>query len=131
MEPIKINLTTPVNGRKTVNIVDMIEKKDELLIKLSGKECYDIHTGQELYFTKYIYENGRAFHTLIEKVTVIKEDEDHTIHTTLLPVNRVSLYNGEDSVRVVSGATETEGGEEPYTYHILKQELTIEYIHKI
>ena len=120
MEPIKINLTTPVNGRKTVNIVDMIEKKDELLIKLSGKECYDIHTGQELYFTKYIYENGRAFHTLIEKVTVIKEDEDHTIHTTLLPVNRVSLYNGEDSVRVVSGATETEGGEEPYTYHILK-----------
>lgn len=120
MEPIKINLTTPVNGRKTVNIVDMIEKKDELLIKLSGKECYDIHTGQELYFTKYIYENGRAFHTLIEKVTVIKEDEDHTIHTTLLPVNRVSLYNGEDSVRVVSGVTETEGGEESYTYHILK-----------
>ena len=120
MEPIKINLTTPVNGRKTVNIVDMIEKKDELLIKLSGKECYDIHTGQELYFTKYIYENGRTFHTLIEKVTVIKEDEDHTIHTTLLPVNRVSLYNGEDSVRVVSGVTETEGGEEPYTYHILK-----------
>ena len=105
MEPIKINLTTPVNGRKTVNIVDMIEKKDELLIKLSGKECYDIHTGQELYFTKYIYENGRAFHTLIEKVTVIKEDEDHTIHTTLLPVNRVSLYNGEGSVRVVSGVT--------------------------
>lgn len=113
MEPIKINLTTPVNGRKTVNIVDMIEKKDELLIKLSGKECYDIHTGQELYFTKYIYENGRAFHTLIEKVTVIKEDEDHTIHTTLLPVNRVSLYNGEGSVRVVSGEN---GG----TYHILK-----------
>ena len=110
MEPIKINLTTPVNGRKTVNIVDMIEKKDELLIKLSGKECYDIHTGQELYFTKYIYENGRAFHTLIEKVTVIKEDEDHTIHTTLLPVNRVSLYNGEGSVRAVSGDT----------YHILK-----------
>ena len=120
MEPIKINLTTPVNGRKTVNIVDMIEKKDELLIKLSGKECYDIHTGQELYFTKYIYENGRAFHTLIEKVTVIKEDEDHTIHTTLLPVNRVSLYNGEGSVRVVSGVTESENGEKPYTYHILK-----------
>ena len=120
MEPIKINLTTPVNGRKTVNIVDMIEKKDELLIKLSGKECYDIHTGQELYFTKYIYENGRAFHTLIEKVTVIKEDEDHTIHTTLLPVNRVSLYNGEGSVRVVSGVTKTESGEKPYTYHILK-----------
>ena len=120
MEPIKINLTTPVNGRKTVNIVDMIEKKDELLIKLSGKECYDIHTGQELYFTKYIYENGRAFHTLIEKVTVIKEDEDHTIHTTLLPVNRVSLYNGEGSVRVVSGVTESANGEKPYTYHILK-----------
>ena len=120
MEPIKINLTTPVNGRKTVNIVDMIEKKDELLIKLSGKECYDIHTGQELYFTKYIYENGRAFHTLIEKVTVIKEDEDHTIHTTLLPVNRVSLYNGEGSIRVVSGVTESENGEKPYTYHILK-----------
>ena len=37
MEPIKINLTTPVNGRKTVNIVDMIEKKNELLIKLSDK----------------------------------------------------------------------------------------------
>lgn len=120
MEPIKINLTTPVNGRKTVNIVDMIEKKNELLIKLSGKECYDIHTGQELYFTKYIYENGRAFHTLIEKVTVIKEDEDHTIHTTLLPVNRVSLYNGEGSVRVVSGVTEPENGGKPYTYHILK-----------
>ena len=120
MEPIKINLTTPVNGRKTVNIVDMIEKKNELLIKLSGKECYDIHTGQELYFTKYIYENGRAFHTLIEKVTVIKEDEDHTIHTTLLPVNRVSLYNGEGSVRVVNGVTESENGGKPYTYHILK-----------
>ena len=29
MEPIKIKLTTAVNGRKTVNIVDMREKKDE------------------------------------------------------------------------------------------------------
>ena len=32
MEPIKINLTTPVNGRKTDNIVDMIEKKDYKLL---------------------------------------------------------------------------------------------------
>ena len=121
MEPIKINLATPVTGQKEVKIVDMIEKKDELLIKLDGKECYDIHPGMQLFFNKHIYENGGAFHTLIEKVLVTKEDEDHTIHTTRLPINRVSLFNGEESVRVVSGVTITEDEEEvPYTYHILK-----------
>ena len=117
MEPIKINLTTPVTGQKEVKIVDMIERENELLIKLDGKECYGIHPGMQLFFNKHIYENGSAFHTLIEKVLVTKEDEDHTIHTTRLPINRVSLFNGEESVRVVSGVTEEEV---PYTYHILK-----------
>ena len=36
MEAIKINLLSPVNGEKYVNIVDMIETKDELLIKLDN-----------------------------------------------------------------------------------------------
>ena len=59
MEPIKINLATPVTGQKEVKIVDMIEKKDELLIKLDGKECYDIHPGMQLFFNKHIYEKIR------------------------------------------------------------------------
>lgn len=106
MEPIKINLTTPVSSQKFLDIESIIERDDELLIKLKDNECYDIYEGQKLTFTRYIYENESTFYTLTENVTVLKEtilDEDekhtHIIHTTLMPNKRITLYNGENSVR--------------------------------
>ena len=50
MEPIKINKSNITIGYKPLNIVDMTETNDELLIKLKGKECYDIYPGQDLFF---------------------------------------------------------------------------------
>lgn len=130
MEPIKINISTPVNSFKSVNIEDMIERDNELLIKLKNKECYHVYEGQELSFVRYVYTSGNSFYTLSQKVNVIKEDDDHTIHTTLLPINKVFLekdwyFNPKkdefSSFKLVSGVTETENGEEEnYVYHIIK-----------
>jgi hypothetical protein len=64
MEPIKINLTTPVSGQRFLNVKAITERDGELLIELSGKECYEIYEGQKLTFTRYIYEEGSTFYTL-------------------------------------------------------------------
>ena len=105
MEPIKINLTTPVSGQRFLNVKAITERDGELLIELSGKECYEIYEGQKLTFTRYIYEEGSTFYTLTETVTVLKEDDEHIIHTTLIPTHKISLYNGDDSIREYSGCT--------------------------
>ena len=91
MEPIKINKSNITMGYKPLNIVDMTETNDELLIKLKGKECYDIYPGQDLFFYRFLYESGTNHTVLTDTVTVLSEDENHVIHTSLLEKNRVGL----------------------------------------
>lgn len=111
MEPIKINLTKPIETSKVLHIVDMVEKGDELLIKLSGKECYEIYEGQELTFTRVVYFSGDSNYTISESVKVLYEDENHVIHTTKVKSRKIPLYNGLLNVSYVTGYVETNDGE--------------------
>ena len=121
MEPIKINLTTPVNGYKEVSITDMTECNGELLIKLNDRECYNIYPGQKITFMRYVHEEGDVFYTLSESVTVLSEDEKHIIHTTMLPTNKVFLSNDPEDMRIISGSTVNEdGSKEEYLYYCIK-----------
>jgi len=83
-ERIKVNIAdAPVDVAGPLSVVDMIETDDELLIKLEGKECYDIFPGQELYFHRWIGRGSSiAFCEMEKSVTVLSEDENHIIHTT-------------------------------------------------
>ena len=65
METIQMNLTSPVYGYKALNVTEMTECNGELLISLSGKECYDIYQNQQLMFKRYIYENDRQWSVII------------------------------------------------------------------
>lgn len=115
METVKINLKSPVYGTKTLKIRELLECGNELLIKLSNDECYNIYPGDRLIFSRFIYENDRENFVLTEYVNVLSEDENHTIHTTI-PVNsKRSLCQGY--AKYVSGYTEDNIA---YSYHIIK-----------
>jgi hypothetical protein len=114
METIQMNLTSPVYGYKALNVTEMTECNGELLISLSGKECYDIYQNQQLMFKRYIYENDRQYKVLTEYVTVLNEDENHVLHTTMIPNRKVELYK---NITHISGNTE-EG--EKYEFFIIK-----------
>jgi hypothetical protein len=120
MEPIKINLSTPVKRVKHFNVVEMEEHTDELLIKLDDKECFEVHTGQRLTFMRVISEGEGQTLTLSQNVTVLSEDENHIIHTTLLPKREVALKNREIDVTVISGITSSDSIISQYRYHILE-----------
>ena len=120
MEPIKINIKGPIGGMKSVNIVDMVETDDELLIKLSGIECYNIYSGQKLIFMRTLYSDNGTNSVISEVIEVLYEDEKHIIHTTKPENYKVPLYSGFDNIEVISGTTITEnGGEEEYSYVIV------------
>lgn len=110
MEPIKINLTTPVKRFKSFNIVRMEEHENELLIILADKECFDVNVGQKLTFIRHIpEENGNGF-TLGQSVRVLRKGEKHAdgghiIYTTLLPKREVALKNGKTDITLFSGVT--------------------------
>lgn len=120
MEPIKININGPVSGFKPLNILDMTETDDELLIKLSDAECYNVYAGQKLTFIRTLYSDNGTYSTIDEKVEVINEDEKHIIHTTKPSRHTFSLYNGINNVEHISGTTITENGEsEKYSYIVI------------
>lgn len=120
METIQINLDSPIYGFKEISYNQITESNGELLIKLNGKECYDIYVGDRLIFKRFIYENGQQHFVLTDYVTVLNEDENHVLHTTLLPNRRIPLFSGIENVKVISGVTETENGEEEYTHYLIK-----------
>lgn len=121
MDAIQINLNSPIYGLKELVYKQITECNGELLITLNGKECYDIYPGDNLIFKRYIYENNNEHFVLTDYVTVISEDEKHVLHTTLLPTNKIPLYNGIENVKTISGTTYAEDGtEEEYVYHLIK-----------
>lgn len=121
MDAIQINLNSPIYGLKELVYNQITECNGELLITLNGKECYDIYPGDNLIFKRYIYENNNEHFVLTDYVTVISEDEKHVLHTTLLPTNKIPLYNGIENVKTISGTTYAEDGtEEEYVYHLIK-----------
>ena len=115
METIQINLKSPIYGTKVLNIMDIKECGNELLIRLNDEECYNIYVGDKLIFTRFIYENGTDNFTLTEYVDVLREDENHVIHTTIPLKERRNLVGGY--AKYVSGYTENE---ETYEYYIIK-----------
>lgn len=119
-QPITINLNSPVQGLKALNIKDMIETDDELLVTLNNKDCYDINPGQSLVFKRYIYTDSGSNFTLTNYVTVNSEDSDHTIHIEKPSVEKVFLDKSENGIRFISGFTESNGETEWYGYHIIK-----------
>ena len=112
MEKITINRSNAKKSEKVLHIEDMVEKNNELVIKLEGKECYSINEGQVLHFKRDIYGKDGIVRTLTNSVTVKSEDADHYIHTTLPSVNSFSLLPiSERFEKIVSGST---------TYYLLK-----------
>lgn len=121
MEITKINLNSPIKALKEFNILEMKESGGELLIKLANKECYNIFPGQKLMFRRYIYDYNSHNFQISAEVTVLEEDENHIIHTTLPPKYTHMLYCGENDIKYVTGTTVNESGETiSYDYHILK-----------
>jgi hypothetical protein len=120
MEPIKINLKTPVKREQVVNFSEMKETSSELLIKISGSERFGIYVGQKLTFKRHIYESEKIFNILSNDV-IVKEIENfnnyYIVHTTKLPNISVSLSKGLDMTKYIKVEDE-KGSEEKY--HVIK-----------
>ena len=112
MEITKINLNSKVKALNEFNVLEMKESGGELLITLANKECYEVYEGQKLMFKRFIYDDNNLNFQITSEVTVLSEDENHIIHTTLPLVERHMLYCDEDIIKQVSGET--------YNYFILK-----------
>lgn len=117
----QINLTNPVKGIKEFNILDMKEYNGELLLTLKDRECYHIYPGQQLSFKRYVYYDKQYHIQLSTEVTVLNEDENHIIHTTIPYNEPISIFNNEENIKVVNGVRKNENNvDEEYEYHILK-----------
>ena len=122
MERMQINLGTPVGGLKKLDIKDIVERDNEMLVTLNSADCFQINEGQNLIFSRYIYDdNGNNF-VLSEYVQVTEEDSGHTIHTTKIPAEKIMLKTGSDAVKYISGIT---GDEQPqfYEYWIISCDM--------
>lgn len=83
MDAIKIDLTAPVSISTKLRVKKIIETESELLLTLEGQGCYDIFANNKLYFRRYIYGEKGWVDTIETEVTVLEEDENHIIHTTI------------------------------------------------
>ena len=116
MESVKINRKTPVTHESVLNVIDMVEKDGELVIKLDGKECYDIDNGEMLTFKRVIKRENGDYYIVRNHVFVKNEDSQHYIHTTLPAKEKIFLSGDDDAISI-----EVEYIDEvPYTKHILK-----------
>lgn len=97
MDIVQVNMNTPVEGMKALNVVEMIETDDELLIRLGGEECYSVHKGEKLYFRRYIYESGKTNSIITSPMLVINETDGHILHTTKVP-NEKYYFRNDDSI---------------------------------
>ena len=120
METIKINLKSPIGGLKELSVKEMIETSDELQITLNDNSCYMINPNQSIMFKRYIYDDSGGSITLTSFVNVINEDENHVIHTTKPANEKIMLDKSEDSIRYISGFTETDGEFVFYDYYIIR-----------
>lgn len=92
MEKITLSLNTPISTSQNLNVTNMIERDGELLVTLGNRDCYEIFEGDKLTFRRCIEEDGIKNSVEInEEVTVLSEDADHVIHTTIPRMGRIYL----------------------------------------
>ena len=116
MDSVKINKNTPVTILTNLNVVDMVEKNGELVIKLDRKECYAIDDGEVVRLRRFINGEGGVWIELTEDLIVKYEDENHYLHVELPRTERIYIRQDEDAIREVTGYTE---GVE-FSYHIIE-----------
>lgn len=91
MNTEKINLLSPVISLSALDIKDLREIGEELLITLNDDACYDIYPGQFLYLKRNIFRDDDTVTVLSDRLTVLDEDENHVIHTTVPPYRKVMV----------------------------------------
>lgn len=91
MDIVKINRNTPTDGLYKLNVTSMVEMNNELVFEFEGDECYSINEGDYLTFMRRIKGEDNNNVVYQDMVLVKSEDEDHRIHTTLLPTFRIEL----------------------------------------
>lgn len=91
MNTEKINLLSPVISLSAFDIKDLREIGEELLITLNDDACYDIYPGEFLYLIRNIFRDDGTVTVLSERLTVLDEDENHVIHTTVPPYRKVMV----------------------------------------
>lgn len=99
MECVKINRNTPVTYSTQFNVVDMVEKDGELVIKLAGNECYEVNQGDLLTFKRAIKCENGDYHIIKKFVSVKSEDSEHYIHTTLPEKEKIFISKDTDSIK--------------------------------
>lgn len=117
MDRVIINTRTPVVTLTPYNVVDMVEKNRELVIKLKGKECYDIDEGETLQLRRYITAENDEWIDIRENLTVLYEDSDHYIHTTLPNNEKIYIRQEPGAVRNETGYTENN---DIYDYYVIE-----------
>lgn len=93
MEIVEINNKTVVYGYDDLEYEYVLERDNELVIKLSNRDCYFIEEGDLIYFNRVVdyKDNGRV--SFSDFSTVKYEDSDHVIHATLPGTVKFVLYN--------------------------------------
>lgn len=107
MESIKININNPHRAYRDFSPQEITEVDNELLIKLSNKECYAINNGDTLYFRRLVTtEDGNSTY-ITSPIKVISEDENHIIHTEKI---RPTLLEIAETERICGTTVSEEDG---------------------
>ena len=116
MDNVKINRNTPVSVLTSLNVVDMVEKDGELVVKLGGKECYAIDDGETVRLRRFINGENGVRVELNEDLVVKYEDDEHFLHIELPNPEKIFIRQDDIAVREVTGYT----GNEAFSYHIIE-----------
>lgn len=116
MDNVKINRNTPVSVLTRLNVVDMVEKDGELVVKLGGKECYAIDEGETVRLRRFIKGENGVRVELNEDLVVKHEDDEHFLHIELPDTEKIFIRQDDIAVREVTGYT----GSEAFSYHIIE-----------
>ena len=136
MDSVKINRKTPVSVLTSLNVVDMVEKNGELVVKLDGKECYSIDDGETVRLRRFVNGENGVWIELTEDLVVKYEDEDHFLHIELPKSEKIFIRQDNMAIREVTGYTESD----TFSYHIIEcsnfhnifaQDLAIDAVQEI
>lgn len=90
MDSVKINVNSKKDGVVELDISSIVEKNNELEIKLNDDFCYFLNEGDVLQFNRVINGEDRTLY-FTDYVSIKSEDLNHVLHTTLPRRHRVDL----------------------------------------
>lgn len=103
MEKITLNINGKHGGLLELDVREIIESRDGLSMTLNDKACHLINPGQRLILKRHIYCDDGSSYALTEYVTVLSEDGNHVLTTTLPPRRKVMIDWDSPEFRVVDG----------------------------